>query len=186
MLTVLAVILVTSPQAAAFPSHPRGTEAHQASTLGDDATEYWEGVRWADGDKCAKYIENVDLRVALLNFLSDPKVRLTDATIVQAELGPTPKGDDPRPAVVLVRLEVVDLDRNRYETATYAQHWHEIGQEWFVDIALSPLGTDRPWVIEPAPAAATPPAPPSTGTPPASPERASADPASTVTAPPGP
>ncbi|MSP57014.1 MAG: hypothetical protein EXR69_15640 [Myxococcales bacterium] len=136
----------------------RGTETHQATLLSEAATEYWEGVRWNAPSKCAKYISDLEVRVALTQLLSDPTVRLTAATVLQALLGDEVKGDDGRNAVVLVRLEVIDLAKNRYETMNHSQHWHDVGQGWRVDTDRSPLGLDRAWVVgsAAAPAAAPP------------------------------
>ena len=133
----------------ALAASGRGTETHQATMLSEAATEYWEGVRWNSPGKCTKYISDLEVRVTLTQLLSDPTVRLTAATVLQAQLGDEPRGESGRPAIVLVRLEVIDLEKNRYETVNYMQHWHGTGQAWRVDTDLSPLGLDRVWVIAP-------------------------------------
>lgn len=138
-----------------------GSEARQARTLGENAETYWEGVRWSDPGKAAAFLPDLASRVALTTMLEDGGAKLTGTMIVQVELGVEPKGDEPRPAVVLVRLEIIDVARNRYETVNYVQHWREVGYSWLVDTTLSPLGADRPWVIglpaaPAAPAAALP------------------------------
>jgi len=133
-----------------------GSEARQARSLGENAETYWEGVRWSDPGKAAAFLPDLASRVALTTLLEDGGAKLTGAMIVQVELGVEPKGTEPRPAVVLVRLEVIDVARNRYETVNYAQHWNEVGYGWLVDTTLSPLGTDRPWVIGAAGAPAAP------------------------------
>ncbi len=122
-----------------------GSEARQARDLGDAATKYWEGVRWNDPGKSTPYLADLEARVALTQLINDPQVRLTDATVVQVELGVETKGDPVRPAVVLIRLEIVDQARNRYETLNYVQHWSEIGRAWVINSAKSPLAADRPW-----------------------------------------
>ena len=126
-----------------------GSEARQARSLSDAATLYWEGVRWNDAGKASPFLIDLEARVRLTQILDDAKARLTGATVIQVALGVEPKGDAPRPALVLVRLELIDVARNRYETLDYAQHWEEVGYSWLIDSELSPLGTDRPWVIEP-------------------------------------
>lgn len=146
-----------------------GSEARQARTLGENAETYWEGVRWSDPGKASAYLPDLASRVALTTMLEDGGAKLTGTMIMQVELGVEPKGTEPRPAVVLVRLEIIDVARNRYETVNYVQHWREVGFGWLVDTTLSPLGEDRPWVIgepaAPAPAAPAPAAPPAAPTP---------------------
>ncbi len=136
-----------------------GSEGRQAKTLGENAETYWEGVRWSDPGKAGAFLPDLASRVALTTMLEDGGAKLTGTMIVQVELGVAPKDAEPRPAVVLVRLEIIDVARNRYETVNYVQHWREVGFGWVVDTTLSPLGTDRPWVIGPPPAPAPPAAP---------------------------
>lgn len=162
-----------------------GTEAHQARTLGENAETYWEGVRWSDPGKAAAFLPDLASRVALTTMLEDGGAKLTGTMIMQVELGVEPKGSEPRPAVVLVRLEIIDVARNRYETVNYVQHWREVGYSWVVDTTLSPLGADRPWVIGPpaaAPATVPPTAP--TAAPAGESPPAVAPPAAPVAAPP--
>lgn len=129
----------------------KGHDARDARLLGDAASTYWEGVRWGDPNKAGAYLPALTSRAALTGMLTDPHVRLTDATVLQVELGTAPSKDAPRPAVAVIRLETIDMDRNRYETLTYVQHWLGSGSAWHVDEAQSPLGVDRPWVLAPAP-----------------------------------
>lgn len=126
-------------------------DARDARLLGDAASTYWEGVRWGDANKAGAYLPGLDTRVALTTMLADPHVRLTDATVLQVELGADPGKDAARTAAVVVRLETIDVQKNRYETLTYVQHWEGHGAVWQVDAAQSPLGVDRPWVLPPAP-----------------------------------
>ncbi len=124
-----------------------GTESRQARALGESATTYWEGVRWADAGKASPFLADIEQRVLLTQMLDTGSAKLTGVTVIQAELGADPKDGAPRPAVVLVRLEVIDMTLNRYSTVDYVQHWQEVGFNWLVDSALSPLGADRPWTV---------------------------------------
>jgi hypothetical protein len=51
----------------------------------------------------------------------------------------------------MIRLEIIDVSKNRYDTLTYVQHWQASGSGWLIDEAQSPLGTDRPWVLPQSP-----------------------------------
>lgn len=147
----------------AFGFGGHGSESRQAKALGEAASTYWEGVRWGDAGKASPFLTDLEARVLLTEMLDDGKAKLTGVTVIQVELGAQPKDATPRPAVVLVRLEVIDVTRNRYETVDYIQHWHSAGYSWVIDGVLSPLGTDRPWVVRdaaaPAPTAQAPEAP---------------------------
>ena len=148
MLSLL--VLMGSALAGGF-GNSHGSEARQAKTLGDAASDYWEGVRWNDSNKAGKYLPEMTTRLSLTQMLAEPGVHLTDATVIQVELGTTPKDKGPRPAVAMIRLEIVDVAKNRYDTLTYVQHWQAAGSGWQVDEAQSPLGTDRPWVLPQTP-----------------------------------
>ena len=148
MLSLL--VLMGSALAGGF-GNSHGSEARQAKTLGDAASDYWEGVRWNDSNKAGKYLPEMTTRLSLTQMLAEPGVHLTDATVIQVELGTTPKDKGPRPAVAMIRLEIIDVAKNRYDTLTYVQHWRAAGSGWQVDEAQSPLGTDRPWVLPQTP-----------------------------------
>ena len=144
------LVLMGSALAGGF-GNGHGSEARQAKTLGDAASDYWEGVRWNDSNKAGKYLPEMTTRLSLTQMLAEPGVHLTDATVIQVELGTTPKDKGPRPAVAMIRLEIIDVAKNRYDTLTYVQHWKAAGSGWQVDEAQSPLGTDRPWVLPQTP-----------------------------------
>lgn len=144
------LVLMGSALAGGF-GNGHGSEARQAKTLGDAASDYWEGVRWNDSNKAGKYLPEITTRLSLTQMLAEPGVHLTDATVIQVELGTTPKDKGPRPAVAMIRLEIIDVAKNRYDTLTYVQHWQAAGSGWQVDEAQSPLGTDRPWVLPQSP-----------------------------------
>ena len=147
---MLSLLLWTwTAQAGGFGGH--GSEARQAKTLGDAATEYWEGIRWNDSGKAGKYLPGMTTRLALTEMLAEPGVHLTDASVIQVELGTAPADKSPRPAVAMIRLEIIDVSKNRSDTLTYVQHWQASGSGWLIDEAQSPLGTDRPWVLPQSP-----------------------------------
>lgn len=117
-------------------------------TLAAAANEYWRAVRWGDVGTAAAYLESPDERLRLGRLASEPKVRVTDAQVVQIVLGdalPEARLPESREGIAVVRVEGYDVVSGRVDTVTVEQHWVLVGHGWRVDAERSPLGADRPW-----------------------------------------
>ncbi len=117
-------------------------------TLAEAADGYWLALRWGDAATASGFLESPEERLRLGRLLGDPKVRLTDAAVVQVVVGdelPEARLPETREGVAVVRVEGYDVLRGRVEAVTIEQHWVRADRAWKVDAERSPLGDDRPW-----------------------------------------
>ncbi|MFN7147616.1 MAG: hypothetical protein ACK4YP_27860 [Myxococcota bacterium] len=117
-------------------------------TLATAASDYWLAVRWGDVGTAAAFLESPEERLRLGRLASEPKVRVTDAQVVQVVIGdelPEAREPETREGVAVVRVEGYDVVSGRVDIVTLEQHWVLVGHDWRVDAERSPLGADRPW-----------------------------------------
>lgn len=123
-------------------------EEQDSRSFSTAASEYWRALRWGDPAAAAKYLEDPAQRLQLGRALGEGRYKLTDVEVVQVVLGdalPREARPDTRTGVVLVKVESMDMLMNRVEVQTVEQHWAKSAYGWHVDVALSPLGAERPW-----------------------------------------
>jgi hypothetical protein len=123
-------------------------ERRDVRTLGMAANEYWMAVRWNDPGRASQYLETAEERLRLGRIVSEPKVRITDVSVMSVVVGeelPDDRLPEMREGVALVRLESFDDRGGKVEVFTYEQHWVRDALGWKVDAEQSPLGSDRPW-----------------------------------------
>ncbi|MDP2317707.1 MAG: hypothetical protein Q8P41_32775 [Pseudomonadota bacterium] len=123
-------------------------ERRDTNTLGSAAEAYWLAVRWNDPNGAASFLETPEEKLRLGRLLADPKLRLTDVSVVQVVVGdelPEEREPETREGVAVVRIEAYDIRRGKVDVVTLEQHWVRTAHTWTVDAAQSPVGTDRPW-----------------------------------------
>lgn len=123
-------------------------ERRDTNTLGTAASAYWLAVRWNDPAGAAAFLETPDDKLRLGRQLADPRLKLTDVSVVQVVVGdelPDDRLPETREGVAVVRIEGYDVRRGRVDVVTVEQHWVRSTHTWKVDAERSPVGTDRPW-----------------------------------------
>jgi hypothetical protein len=117
-------------------------------TLGEAANAYWLAVRWNDVGTASAYLATPEEKLRLGKIVGQPRVRITDVSVVQIVIGePLPAARLPvtRDGVAVVRIDSYDELSGRADVRSVEQHWVCTGRDWTVDAERSPLGADRPW-----------------------------------------
>lgn len=122
-------------------------------SLADSVQLYWEAVRWGEAAEATVVWAGADTRLRLTEMLADPAVRLTDTQVLALEIEvDRPHPDRPKHdlhrGTIVVRLEGFEETGQRGITETIRQSWVETPTGWFIDAERSPLGVDRPWVVQ--------------------------------------
>src|SRR3954469_8865037 len=71
-------------------------EKRDVANLGLAASAYWDALRWNNIGGATAFIQTPEERLKLGSQLSEPKVRITDADVLQVEVGEE-LGDDRLP-----------------------------------------------------------------------------------------
>ncbi|MES2643770.1 MAG: hypothetical protein V4850_30060 [Myxococcota bacterium] len=124
-------------------------ERRDTGTLATAVNDYWLSVRWNDPGGAAAFLETPEEKLKLGRLLADPRVRMTDVSVVQVVVGDEleeARLPETREGIVVVRIEAYDVRRGRVDVVTVEQHWvRSQPNTWRVDAEQSPMGADRPW-----------------------------------------
>lgn len=150
---VLALLLSLLACSAARRAELR--EAGDQAQLGAAVDTYWKAARWGDVRTLSTFLIEPADRLAVARVVATPTLRVTDATVLQAVVGPelvepkrrskTDRAERWREGTVLVKVEAYALSSNRLTVETVEQAWVRDARGWHVDTASSPIDADRPW-----------------------------------------
>lgn len=123
--------------------------------LGEAADGYWKSARWCDVAGLSLFLAEPADQLAVARACATPTLKVTDARILQAVVGPELVGPRQRhlsdlaerwrTGTVLVQVEAYGVASTRLESTTVEQAWWLGPRGWRVDTAASPLDADRPW-----------------------------------------
>lgn len=136
-----------------------GCAHDKLATRGDDkeladlstrTEQFWRSMQWQDPAGAAPFIEEDAqrrrwlLEVERLNL----EVRITDASLVDLQLGPVledPPEGRVREASVLVRTEGYTMPAQVVRRETVTQAWYRSEDGWFLDWSSGHPLTGQPW-----------------------------------------
>lgn len=147
LLPVLLLAAACSPAARLKIEAKRDTR-----TLAEAADGYWSALRWNDVAAASGYLATPAEQLKLARAVSDPRMRLTEAAVVQVVVGeplPDDRLPETREGVAVVRVEAYDVVSGRAQILTLEQHWVRSARSWVVDAERWPLAADRPWSVAP-------------------------------------
>ncbi len=152
-MTLLPLILSLLSCSAARRAELR--EVGDQAQLGAAVDTYWKAARWGDVRTLGSFLLEPADRLAVARVVATPKLRVTDATVLQAVVGPellepkarskTDRAERWREGTVLVKVEAYALNSDRLTVETVEQAWVRDARGWHVDTAASPIDPDRPW-----------------------------------------
>lgn len=122
------------------------TDNKERADLGARAEEFWHTLRWQHSGLTAVAIEDELARrrwaVEVERLLGSQ--RITDATLLELELGEVPD-EGARTATVTVRMEYYTLPDQILRKETVSQTWIRGKNTWFLDWEEGHPLTGEPW-----------------------------------------
>ena len=124
----------------AAPAEAIKADAHDPELLADSVRLHWEGVRWGDPEKAAKFIENRNVRTAYKDWLHNKAKshKFVDVKVMAMDLGPEidpPVNGRSRTADVRVMVEGYTFPQQVLEELTVNQHWYRNTHGWWLEWA---------------------------------------------------
>ena len=113
-------------------------EVKEEQLLHDSARLHWEGRRWNDSVRAAKFIEDAGRRVLFQDWMETEleDYRIVDFTLLEVEISP----EDPnapeqhkRTGKVWVRVEGYALPAQILEREKVSQEWYRSSTGWWVE-----------------------------------------------------
>jgi hypothetical protein len=137
----LALCLASLPAfmgACAAPAEAIKTDAHDPELLSDSVRLHWEGVRWGDPEKAAKFIENGATRTAYKHWLHTQAKshKFVDVKVMAMDLGPEldpPMDGRSRTADVRVLVEGYTFPQQVLEELNITQRWYRNTHGWWLE-----------------------------------------------------